>query len=61
MYIVLAFVMLARAVIEAALMRTQQSFGLNGGFLSWDHFGRTFQDPRFDHDLLHGDAVSHRE
>ena len=42
MYIVLAFVMLARAVIEAALMRTQQSFGLNGGFLSWHHFGELF-------------------
>ncbi len=60
MYIVLAFVMLARAVIEAALMRTQQSFGLNGGFLSWHHFGELFIDPRHDHDLLHGDAVSHR-
>jgi cytochrome o ubiquinol oxidase subunit I len=42
MYIVLAFVMMARAVIEAALMRTQQSFGLYGGFLSWHHFGQLF-------------------
>ena len=42
MYIVLSFVMLARAVIEAALMRTQQAFGLDGGFLSPDHFGQLF-------------------
>ena len=42
MYIVLAFVMLTRGLIEGALMRTQQSFGLNGGFLSWDHFGQLF-------------------
>ncbi len=42
MYIVLAFVMMARAIIEAALMRTQQSFGLYGGFLSWHHFGQLF-------------------
>ena len=45
MYIVLAFVMLARAVIEAALMRTQQSFGLDGGFLSWHHFGAALHAP----------------
>jgi cytochrome o ubiquinol oxidase subunit 1 len=42
MYVVLAFVMLARAVIEAVLMRTQQAFGLGGGFLSPDHFGQLF-------------------
>jgi cytochrome o ubiquinol oxidase subunit I len=42
MYIVLAFVMLARGVIEAALMRAQQTFGLHGGFLSPDHFGQLF-------------------
>ena len=42
MYIVLAFVMLARALIEAVLMRTQQAFGLGGGFLSPHHFGELF-------------------
>ena len=42
MYIALSFVMLARAVIEAAILRTQQGFGLGGGFLSPDHFGQLF-------------------
>jgi cytochrome o ubiquinol oxidase subunit I len=42
MYICIAFVMLARALIEAALMRTQQAFGLGGGFLSPHHFGELF-------------------
>jgi cytochrome o ubiquinol oxidase subunit II len=42
MYIVLALVMLARALIEAALMRGQQAFGLGGGFLSPEHFGQLF-------------------
>jgi cytochrome o ubiquinol oxidase subunit I len=42
MYIVLAFVMLTRALIEAVLMRTQQAFGLGGGFLSPHHFGQLF-------------------
>ena len=42
MYIALSFVMLARAVIEAAILRTQQAFGLHGGFLSPDHFGQLF-------------------
>ena len=42
MYIVVSFVMLTRAVIEAVLMRTQQAFGLGGGFLSPDHFGELF-------------------
>jgi len=42
MYIVIAFVMLARALIEAVLMRTQQAFGLGGGFLSSEHFGELF-------------------
>jgi cytochrome o ubiquinol oxidase subunit 1 len=42
MYIVLSFVMLTRAVIEAVLMRTQQAFGLGGGFLSPDHFSQLF-------------------
>ncbi|MEO8713838.1 MAG: cbb3-type cytochrome c oxidase subunit I, partial [Acetobacteraceae bacterium] len=39
MYIVIAFVMLARALIEAGLMRTQMAFGLGGGFLAPEHFG----------------------
>ena len=42
MYIVIALVMLARALVEAVLMRTQQAFGLGGGFLSPDHFGQLF-------------------
>ncbi len=42
MYIVIAFVMLARALVEAFFMRTQQAFGLGGGFLSADHFGQFF-------------------
>jgi cytochrome o ubiquinol oxidase subunit 1 len=42
MYVVIAFVMLARALIEAALMRGQQAFGLGGGFLSPDHFAQLF-------------------
>lgn len=42
MYIVIAFVMLARALIEAVLMRAQQAFGLDGGFLSPDHFAQLF-------------------
>jgi len=42
MYVVLAFVMLARALIEAGLMRAQQAFGLGGGFLAPDHFAQLF-------------------
>ncbi|MGR3571056.1 cbb3-type cytochrome c oxidase subunit I [Brevirhabdus sp.] len=42
MYIVLAFVMLARALVEALLMRSQQAVGLSGGFLSPEHFGQFF-------------------
>lgn len=42
MYVVLAFVMLIRALIEAVLMRTQQAFGLDGGFLSPEHFAQLF-------------------
>ncbi len=42
MYVVLALVMLARAVIEAVLMRSQQAFGLGGGFLSPEHFAQLF-------------------
>ncbi|MGB6488455.1 MAG: cbb3-type cytochrome c oxidase subunit I [Steroidobacteraceae bacterium] len=42
MYVALAFVMLARALIEAGLMRAQQAFGLGGGFLAPDHFAQLF-------------------
>ncbi|MFS8136524.1 MAG: cbb3-type cytochrome c oxidase subunit I [Thermomonas sp.] len=42
MYIVIAFVMLARALIEGVLMRAQQAFGLGGGFLSPEHFAQLF-------------------
>ncbi|WP_370162730.1 cbb3-type cytochrome c oxidase subunit I [Limimaricola soesokkakensis] len=42
MYGVLAFVMLARALAEASVMRAQQAAGLGGGFLSPEHFGQLF-------------------
>ena len=42
MYVVIALVMLVRALIEAVLMRAQQAFGLDGGFLSPDHFAQLF-------------------
>lgn len=42
MFIVIAIVMLARAVIEAVFMRAQQAVGLDGGFLSPEHFGEFF-------------------
>ena len=43
MYIVLALVMLARGVIEGALMRLHQAFALNGGgFLTEDHYAELF-------------------
>ena len=42
MYVVIALVMLTRALIEALLMRTQQAVGLGGGFLSPEHFAQLF-------------------
>lgn len=43
MYIVVAFVMLARAIIEGVLMRYHQSLAVNDpGVLSPDHFGQLF-------------------
>ncbi|MDV6319404.1 cbb3-type cytochrome c oxidase subunit I [Chromohalobacter sp. HP20-39] len=42
MFIVVAFIMLTRAIIEAVFMRAQQSVGLGGGFLSAEHFGEFF-------------------
>ena len=43
MYIVLAFVMLTRALIEAVLMRTQQSLAVESpGILAPDHFAQLF-------------------
>ena len=43
MYIVTAFVMLARALVEAVLMRVQQAVAIGDpGFLSADHFGQLF-------------------
>ncbi|RKR06694.1 cytochrome o ubiquinol oxidase subunit 1 [Kushneria sinocarnis] len=42
MFIIIAMVMLLRAVIEAAIMRAQQALGLGGGFLSPEHFGQLF-------------------
>ena len=42
MYCGLSFVMLARGIAEAVFMRAHQAAGLNGGFLSPDHFGQFF-------------------
>ncbi|MFC0267794.1 cbb3-type cytochrome c oxidase subunit I [Kushneria aurantia] len=42
MFIVIALVMLARAIVEAVFMRAQQAVGLNGGFLTAEHFGQLF-------------------
>ncbi|WP_374297075.1 cbb3-type cytochrome c oxidase subunit I [Sphingomonas sp.] len=43
MYIVIAFVMMARAVIEAVLMRVQQASAIeHAGVLSPDHFAQLF-------------------
>ncbi|MCP1375853.1 cbb3-type cytochrome c oxidase subunit I [Dyella lutea] len=43
MYVVLALVMLARAVIEALVMRLQQADAVNrSGFISAEHFGQLF-------------------
>ncbi|MFN3938411.1 MAG: cbb3-type cytochrome c oxidase subunit I [Gemmobacter sp.] len=43
MYVVLALVMLARAVIEGALMRLHHAFALDGGgFLSANHYAELF-------------------
>lgn len=42
MYIVLALVMLARGVLEGAIMMTQHTYGLDGGFLQPDHFAELF-------------------
>ena len=43
MYIVIAFVMLTRALIEAVLMRAQQATAIqHAGFLSSDHFSQLF-------------------
>ena len=43
MYVVIAFVMMARAIIEASLMRLQQAMAYNNpGFLPPDHFAQLF-------------------
>jgi cytochrome o ubiquinol oxidase subunit 1 len=43
MYIVLAFVMLSRALVEAVLMRMQQAAAIdNPGFIAPDHFAQLF-------------------
>jgi cytochrome o ubiquinol oxidase subunit 1 len=42
MYCVIAFVMLARALVEAWFMRAHQAAGQGGGFLTPDHFGQFF-------------------
>ena len=43
MYVILAFVMLSRALIEAVLMRTQQAAAINNpGFIAPDHFAQLF-------------------
>jgi cytochrome o ubiquinol oxidase subunit 1 len=42
MYVALAFIMLARGLAEASIMRAQQATALYGGFLSAEHFGQFF-------------------
>ena len=42
MYVVIALVMLARGLIEAGIMRSQEAFALNGGYLSPEHFEQFF-------------------
>jgi len=42
MYIIFSVVMLFRGVVEGTLMRVNQAFALNGGFLSSDHFNQLF-------------------
>ena len=42
MYVVIALVMLSRAIVEAVIMRTHQALGLGGGFLSDEHWGQLF-------------------
>ena len=42
MYVVLALVMMARGVLEGAIMMAQHAFGLDGGFLAADHFAQLF-------------------
>ncbi len=43
MYVVIAFVMLARALIEGVLMRVQQASAINSsGLLAPDHFAQLF-------------------
>jgi len=43
MYVVLAFVMLSRALVEAVLMRMQQAAAINApGFIEPDHFAQLF-------------------
>ncbi|MGI4733112.1 MAG: cbb3-type cytochrome c oxidase subunit I [Janthinobacterium lividum] len=43
MYVIVAFVMLARALVEANLMRLQQATAINGpGFIEPDHFAQLF-------------------
>lgn len=42
MFIVIALVMLARAIVEAVFMRAQQAVGLDSGFLTAEHFGQLF-------------------
>jgi cytochrome o ubiquinol oxidase subunit 1 len=43
MYVVLAFVMLSRALVEAVLMRLQQASAINApGFIEPDHFAQLF-------------------
>ena len=58
MYIVIAFVMLARALVEGVLMRMQQASAINApGIVAPEHFGELFQHPWQHHDLFHGDAL----
>lgn len=42
MYIVLALIMMARGVLEGAVMITQHAFGLSGGIVAPSHFAELF-------------------
>ena len=57
MYVVLAFVMLSRALIEAVLMRMQQAAAIDTRLHCPRRFRAIVQHAWQHHDLLHGDAV----
>ena len=61
MYVVLALIMLLRGFVDAIMMRAQQAIALNSrGLFAARSFRPDILLARHDHDLLHGNAVSHR-